>query len=169
VGVRNAPPGYRPVPRPPINHRWQPIGIHQGNHLIAVDRGPAATTLTPPIGPAAPRTVAIGNQPAQLLPKTPNSNVSAFRPGAGSVNGRSPYGSPTYGLTGVQQQPGSVPTYHPTAPTTVYHAPVPNAPVRPITPAPAPQPHYNPPPPPPPHFSPPPSMPHGAPSGGRPH
>ena len=112
------PPHYHPLPRPtPTGHPVQPVG---GPHplktqtLIAVDRGPEATTLTPRVG-ATPKTLMGGEASARMLPKTQNPTVLAYgrpeRPASGQpTNEHAPYG-----LSG-GQQPGNIPVYRPTAP-----------------------------------------------------
>jgi hypothetical protein len=116
-GIGNAPPRYRRLPRPnPIGRPVAGGGLHpaKAQTLIAVDRGPEATTLTPHLG-GAPRTVDIGAGTAHLLPKTPNSTALAYirsdRPSAGQPT----YARAPYGLSGGQQL-GSVPVYRPMAP-----------------------------------------------------
>ena len=116
--IGNVPPHYHPLPRPtPTGHPVQPVG---GPHplktqtLIAVDRGPEATTLTPRVG-ATPKTLMGGEASARMLPKTQNPTVLAYgrpeRPASGQpTNEHAPYG-----LSG-GQQPGNIPVYRPTAP-----------------------------------------------------
>jgi hypothetical protein len=113
-GFGNVPPRYRRLPRPtpitPVN------GAHplKTQTLIAVDRGPEATTLTPRVG-VAPRTIAVDGGTARLLPKTTNSEALASnRPGL-PTNGAPAYEHTPTGLSGGQQL-GNVPVYRPTAP-----------------------------------------------------
>jgi hypothetical protein len=114
-GIGNAPPRYHRLPRPasPIHG---PVGTHplKTQTLIAVDRGPEATTLTPRLG-AAPKTIEIGQGTAHLLPKTINPELAYARPGLPGreqpTYSRAPY-SPAAG-----QQLGNLPAYRPAAPT----------------------------------------------------
>jgi len=123
-GIGYAPPRYRRLPHP------NPVGPVVGgyprlplrNRLIAVDRGPEATTLTPRVG-AAPRVIGVGGQTARLLPKTVNPVVAEGRPGApSSERVRTGYvGAPPI---------GNVPAYRPVAPSGAYRAPAPSYPGR---------------------------------------
>jgi ferric-dicitrate binding protein FerR (iron transport regulator) len=116
-GIGNAPPRYRRLPRPnPIGHPVPGGGLHpaKAQTLIAVDRGPEATTLTPRLG-AAPKTVDVGEGTAHLLPKTPNPTVLAYNRSERPVAGQPTYERAPYGLSGGQQL-GNVPVYRPTAP-----------------------------------------------------
>jgi len=117
---------YHPLSRPANGlHPLQTGGSgHQpvSHSLIAVDRGPEATTLTPRLG-AAPRTVAIEGGTAHLLSKTANPNVSSTL--ARPTNPGSTYsGHLESGFDGGRQL-GNVPVYRPAAPASAYHATVP--------------------------------------------
>ncbi len=119
-GIGVAPWHYRRIPRPvsPVQHLpLQANSMHQpvAHRIIAVDRGPEATTLTPRVE-AAPKTLALNGEPARLMPKTVNSTLATFnRPGQ------------TY--PGASFQPGvnetrpasSVPVYRPMTPSYAYH------------------------------------------------
>jgi hypothetical protein len=115
----NLPPRYRPLPRPVV-HPTPGGGFHPPtNHsLIAVDRGPEATTLAPRVG-AAPKTIGNGGESARLLSKIPNPTVLASgRPGSpssGRVENGFHSGEPI----------GSAPVYRPTAPSPVYRGAAP--------------------------------------------
>jgi hypothetical protein len=115
--IRNAPPRYHRLPRPtsPIG---TPVGgphALKGQTLIAVDRGPEATTLAPRLS-GAPKTVDLGEGTARLLPKTANPEVVAHN-GPGSPNHEQPtYDRAPYASTAAQQL-GNLPAYRPTAPT----------------------------------------------------
>jgi hypothetical protein len=114
----NVPPRYRPLPRPtsPIGHPIPGGGLHplKTQTLIAVDRGPEATTLTPHLG-AAPKTLTGGEGSARLLPKTPNPTALAYNRSERPVSGQPTNERTAYGLSGGQQL-GNVPVYRPTAP-----------------------------------------------------
>ena len=116
--IGNVPPRYRPLPRPttPIGHPIPGGGMHplKMQTLIAVDRGPEATTLTPRLG-AAPKTLTGGEGSARLLPKTPNPTTPAYNRSERPVSGQPTNERTAYGLSGGQQL-GNVPVYRPTAP-----------------------------------------------------
>jgi len=125
-GVGVAPWHYRRLPRPanPVLHPLQGANaVHQpiAHPIIAVDRGPEATTLTLRVD-AAPKTLAISGEPAHLMPKTVNSTLATFNgPGqtyAGAGNLR-----PGSSQSGVYETrpASSVPVYRPTAPSYAYH------------------------------------------------
>ncbi len=121
-GFGNVPPRYRRLPRPTPIH---PVGPVNGAHsmkaqtLIAVDRGPEATTLMPR-GGAAPKTIDVHEGTARLLPKTANPAVLAYnRPGLPTY-GAPAYGHTPSGLSGGQQL-GNIPVYRPTAPLAGSH------------------------------------------------
>ncbi len=117
-GIGNLPPRYHLLPRPtnPIVHPLPGGGMRplKASSLIAVDRGPEATTLTPRVG-AAPKTLTGGETSAHLLPKTPNPTVLAFNGSERPVSGQPTSDRAPYGLSAVQQ-PGNIPVYRPTAP-----------------------------------------------------
>jgi hypothetical protein len=117
VGIGNTPPRYRRLPRPnPIGRPGSGGGLRpiKEQALIAVDRGPEATTLKPRVG-LAPRTVETGEGTARLLPKTANSTALAFNGSEHPVSGQPVYARTPYGLSGGQQL-GNVPVYRPTNP-----------------------------------------------------
>jgi hypothetical protein len=120
-GYGNVPPRYRPLPRPmPVAHPTPGGGFHPpvNRSLIAVDRGPEATTLTPHLG-VMPRTIGNGGESARLLSKTPNPTVLASgRPGS------PPSGRVENGFHGGEQI-GSAPVYRPTSPSPVYRGAAP--------------------------------------------
>jgi hypothetical protein len=126
TGIGVAPWRYRRIPRPvsPVQHSpQQASSVHQpvAHHIIAVDRGAEATTLTPRVE-AAPKTLALNGEPAHLMPKTVNSTLATLnRPGQtypGAGNFRS--GANQSGV--YEARPvGSVPVYRPAAPTYSYH------------------------------------------------
>ena len=122
-GFGNLPPRYHRLPRPPVGTHPVPVGTHIApkQTLIAVDRGPEATTLTPRVG-SAPRIIATEGGPARMLPKTSNPGINvAGRPAPSNTTTPRPgyYGSQAF---------GSAPVYRPTAPNAGYHpgAPAPS-------------------------------------------
>jgi FecR protein len=123
-GFGNVPPRYRRLPRPtpvaPVNGA-RPL---KAQTLIAVDRGPEATTLMPRIG-AAPKTIEVNGETARLLPKTSNPGVLAYnRPGSPTSEAPA-YGHTPSGLGGGQQL-GNMPVYRPTAPVAGNHPAAPS-------------------------------------------
>jgi hypothetical protein len=115
-GIGNAPPRYRLLPRPTPIHTGPGEHYHPvvGRSLIAVNRGPEATTLAPHVG-ATPRTIAVDGGTARLLAKTPNSTALAFNRSERAVAGQPTYERAPYGLSAGQQL-GNIPVYRPTAP-----------------------------------------------------
>ncbi len=116
VGIGNIPPGYHRLPRPSSPIRKPVSNPHPLNvpRMIAVDRGPEATRLTPRLG-AAPRTVNVGEGTARLLPKTPNPTALAYNRSEGPASIRPTYERAPNGLSAGQQF-GNIPVYRPTAP-----------------------------------------------------
>ncbi len=119
VGIGNVPPRYRLLPRPtnPIGHPLPGGGLHplKTQTLIAVDRGPEATTLTPRLG-GTPKTLTGGEESARLLPKTASPEALAYSRSERPVSGQPTIERAPYGLT-AGQQAGNIPVYRPTAPT----------------------------------------------------
>jgi hypothetical protein len=118
-GFGNVPPRYHRLPRPnPIGRPGSGGGLHPAKTqtLIAVDRGPEATTLAPRLG-AAPKTVETGAGTARLLPKTLSSTALAYNRSERPVSGQPTYVRGPNGLN-AGQQPGNVPVYRPSAPVT---------------------------------------------------
>jgi hypothetical protein len=124
AGFGNLPPHYRPIPRPHPVNPVHPIRPGSPNPfrpgLIAVNRGPEATTLTPRAEPL-PRTIDTGQGTAHLLAKTPSSTVTATnRPtqpgGKGDPVAVPVYARPTSGFSNVHQQAGNMPAFRPTGP-----------------------------------------------------
>ncbi len=117
-GIGNVPPHYHRLPRPtsPIVHPVPGSGFHplKAQPLIAVNRGPEATTLTPRLT-ATPKTVDVGGGTAHLIPKTPNPTALAYNRVERPVAGQPIYERAPYGLSGGQQL-GNVPVFRPTAP-----------------------------------------------------
>src|SRR5271163_3911251 len=116
-----APRWYHRLPNPqPVRHPASGGSLHPAvsHSLIAVDRGPEATTLTPRVG-AAPRTVAIGHETAQLLSKTANPTVATV---ARPAYPGSTYSSHIQSGFGEGRQLGSVPVFRPSTPASAYHS-----------------------------------------------
>lgn len=107
----NVPPRYRRLPRPGVGTHPVPGGprLSARQTLIAVDRGPEATTLAPR-SEMAPRVIATAGGSARLLPKSPS-------PTSTLVGRSAPIGN---GPVRAGYQPGEafrgVPVYRP-APT----------------------------------------------------
>jgi ferric-dicitrate binding protein FerR (iron transport regulator) len=110
-GIGYAPPRYRRLPRPnPIGHPGGPI-LH--STLIAVNRGPEATTLTPRTGISARSTMV--NSGLRVLPKTQNPGLPGSFGRPNPPNG----GVRVQGFNGTAQ-PGNMPVYRPSTPVSVY-------------------------------------------------
>jgi ferric-dicitrate binding protein FerR (iron transport regulator) len=120
-GFGNVPPRYHPLPRPTSPIKNPGGGLHplKTQTLIAVDRGPEATTLKPRLG-AAPKTIAVEGGEARLLPKTASPTALAY----GRPESPAP-GRVQSGLNGGHEL-GNVPVYRPSAPSAGYRAAAPS-------------------------------------------
>jgi len=117
--IGNAPPRYRRLPRPGVGTHPVPVGTHLAakQTLIAVDRGPEATTLTPRVG-SAPRVIATEGGTARLLPKTanPGINVASRIGSSNAITARQAYdGSRSLGPAPVYRSPSQTAGYRPGA------------------------------------------------------
>ena len=114
-GIGNVPSRYHRLPRPAVGLHPIPGGTRTGakQTLIAVDRGPEATALTPRMG-SAPRTIATEAGTAHLLPKAanPSNTVASRSASSNAVTTRQGYdGSQAF---------GSAPVYRSTSQNTGY-------------------------------------------------
>jgi hypothetical protein len=110
------------MPRPNPPHPLPGGGLHslKAQTLIAVNRGPEATTLEPRLG-SAPKTLAGNSESARLLAKTPNQSTLAYGRAERPVSGQPTYERSPYGLSAGQQL-GNIPVYRPTSPTAGSHS-----------------------------------------------
>ena len=112
-GFGNVPSRYHRLPRPSLAplHSLQNTGRAAGHNLIAVDRGPEATTLTPHPG-GAPKMLGGGGESAHLLAKTGSPAASTFVRNTSPVTGHLEPGA-----FPVERSMSGLPAYRPIAPS----------------------------------------------------
>ncbi len=125
--IGNVPSRYHRLPRPGVGPHPLPTGNHLAakQTLIAVDRGPEATTLTPRVG-FAPHIIATEGGTARLMPKTPSAGTNvASRPGSSNATtARQGYnGSQIFGSAPVYRSTSQNAGYRPGSSASSYSSP----------------------------------------------